>query len=111
MTPLRMIGTAPWPRIMWPPSAATTPRGVGWSARAAISPLGRPNAAEATALPSGIGARPDRVVHALKRHQPAASVADRGTDPDVQLLGFSQSAPKDAIGFFQGETHRLFSSP
>ena len=25
--------------------------GVGWSARAAISPLGRPNAAEATALP------------------------------------------------------------
>jgi hypothetical protein len=28
-TPLRMIGTAPWPMIMWPPSAAAIPRGVG----------------------------------------------------------------------------------
>jgi hypothetical protein len=25
-TPLRMIGTAPWAMIMWPPSAAASPR-------------------------------------------------------------------------------------
>src|SRR5580700_10648912 len=50
-TPLRMIGTAPWAMIMWPPSAAASPRSAGMSARSAISPLGRPNAAETTALP------------------------------------------------------------
>ena len=27
--PLRMIGTAPWPMIIWPPEAAAMPRGVG----------------------------------------------------------------------------------
>jgi hypothetical protein len=46
-----MIGTAPWAMIMWPPSAAASPRSAGMSARSAISPLGRPNAAETTALP------------------------------------------------------------
>src|SRR5206468_3165150 len=50
-TPLRMIGTAPCPMIMWSPSALAMPRGVGWSARACISPLVRPKAAEATAFP------------------------------------------------------------
>src|SRR5438309_3926136 len=33
-----------------------------------------------------IGARPDRVVHALQSHQPAAAVANRGADLDVELL-------------------------
>jgi hypothetical protein len=74
-------------------SAAATPRGVGWSARSAISPLGRPNAAEATAL-DRIGARPYRIVHALKCDRPAAAIADRGAaDLDVQLLCFCQGAP------------------
>jgi len=44
-----------------------------------------------------IGARPDRVVHALERNQPAAGIADRGADLDVQLLCFCQGAPKDAL--------------
>jgi len=39
-----MIST-PWATIiMWQPSAAASPRGVRWSARSTISPLGRPNA-------------------------------------------------------------------
>src|SRR5271165_1895329 len=58
-----------------------------------------------------IGACPYRVVHALKRNRPAAGIADRGADLDVQLLCFCQGAPKDAIGFFQGETHRSFPPP
>src|SRR6202022_227468 len=58
-----------------------------------------------------IGARPYRVVHALECDRPAAGIADRGADLDVQLLCFCQGAPKDAIGFFQGETHRLFPPP
>jgi hypothetical protein len=49
--PLRRIGTAPWPMIISPPERAAMPRGVGWSARGAMSPLARPKAAEATALP------------------------------------------------------------
>src|SRR6185436_10414000 len=36
---------------MWLPSAAAMPRKVGWSARGVRSPLGRPKAAEAMALP------------------------------------------------------------
>src|SRR5262249_16079768 len=47
----RKTCTAPWPRNMWLSSAMTIPRNVGWSARGVRSPLGRPNAAEATALP------------------------------------------------------------
>src|SRR5881227_3979014 len=31
-SPLRMMGTAPWPMIICPPDAAAIPRGVGWSA-------------------------------------------------------------------------------
>src|SRR5947199_6079743 len=50
-----MDATAPIPALgdqtpSWD-KAAAMPRGVGWSGRAAISPLARPNAAEATALP------------------------------------------------------------
>jgi hypothetical protein len=32
-------------------------------------------------------------------------------DLDIQLLCFRQGAPQDAIGFFQGETLRLFPPP
>src|SRR5215472_14173672 len=49
--PLRNSGTAPCPIIMCAPSAAAMPRGVGWSARSCMTPDGRANAAEATALP------------------------------------------------------------
>src|SRR6516164_8535747 len=34
---------------------------------------------------AAIGAGPDRVVHALERHQPAACVAYRDADPDVEF--------------------------
>src|SRR5262249_6571851 len=57
---------------------------------------------------AGIGACPYRVVHALKCNQPAAGVADRGADPDVQLPCFRQGALKDAISFVQRETHWSF---
>jgi len=40
-----------------------------------------------------IGARPYRIVHALKCDRAAAAIADRGADLDVQLLCFCQGAP------------------
>src|SRR6266404_7767877 len=56
---------------------------------------------------AAIGARPDRVVHALQRDQSAAAVAHRRTDLDVELLGFRQGAANDAIGFFERQAHRF----
>src|SRR5271166_6477484 len=91
--------------IIWPPSAAATPRGVGWSARAAWTTKCRRGDSFAG---TGIGARPNCVVHALECNRPAARIAYRGANFDVQLLCLSQGAPKDAIGFIQGKTHRSF---
>src|SRR5690242_9975655 len=60
---------------------------------------------------AAIGARPDRVVHALQRDQAAAAVANGGADLDVELLGFRQGAPNDAIGLFQRQSHSVFLTP
>src|SRR5207248_4475637 len=46
---------------------------------------------------TAIGARPDGIVHALQCDQPAAAVADRGADLDVELLRLGQGAANDAI--------------
>jgi len=43
--------TAPWLGIMWPPSAAALPCTMGLPARSASSPLARPKATDAMALP------------------------------------------------------------
>src|SRR5216684_3268384 len=56
---------------------------------------------------AAIGARPDRVVHALQRDEAPAAVAHRGADLDVEISRLCQRAGKDAIGFFQCETHRF----
>src|ERR1051326_7301992 len=151
IAPPRMMGTAPWPMIMWPPSAAAIPAGVGWFARSDSSPLGRPNAADAIALPwlpnalaqialsmrwnatrrppasqtetlilmlssralaiaaavtrlasfRSERAGPDRVVHALERHQAAAGVTDRDADPDVEFARLGDRGGGDPVGFFQ----------
>src|SRR5262245_49243451 len=50
-TPFLMIGTAPMLGIMWPPSAATMPWMIGVTARSVSSPLARPKATDAIALP------------------------------------------------------------
>ena len=47
----RTTGTAPWLGIIWPPSAAAMPWMMGLPARSASSPLARPKATEAMALP------------------------------------------------------------
>src|SRR5215472_8457903 len=56
---------------------------------------------------AAVGARPDRTVHTLQRDQPAAAVAYRGADLDVELLRFGQGAADDPIGFVQCQAHRL----
>src|SRR6185295_4924806 len=62
---------------MWLPSAAAMPRRVGWSARGVRSPLGRPKAAEAMALP-WLPREPAHVAPSLRwkaRSRPPASHA------------------------------------
>src|SRR5437773_367505 len=41
---------------------------------------------------AAIGAAPDRIIHALERDQPAAGVAHRGADLDVELLRLGDCA-------------------
>src|SRR5207244_1620809 len=54
---------------------------------------------------AAIGRGPDRVVHALQRHEPAAGVDYRGADLDVELPRLLDGAGDDAVGFFQRQTH------
>ena len=54
-----------------------------------------------------IGSSGQRFPISWARGKPSG-ITDRGADLDIQLLCFCQSAPQDAIGFFQGETHRSF---
>src|SRR5215471_18152821 len=55
---------------------------------------------------AAVCARPYGVVHALKRDQAAAAIANRGADLDVQLPSLRQGALDDAIGFVQCQSHR-----
>jgi hypothetical protein len=92
--------------IMWPPSAAAMPAGVGWLARSDNSPPGSAEGRRCDGLAlAAVHTRPDGVVHALKRDQATAGVADRGTDADVEFPGLRHCAFRDAAGFFQRETH------
>src|ERR1700722_4943261 len=50
---------------------------------------------------AAIGARPDRVVHALERHQTAAGITYRHADLDVEFDCFRHRARDDAIGFLE----------
>jgi len=56
---------------------------------------------------AAIGARPDRIVHALQRDEAPAGIAHRRADLDVKFARLRQRAAEDAIGFVQCETHRF----
>src|SRR5579884_866508 len=48
---------------------------------------------------------PDRIVHAAEGDQPAAGVADRDADLDVELARLGDGAGNDAVGFVERQTH------
>jgi hypothetical protein len=92
MTPSRTIGKPPFPTIIVPPAAAMMPASVGLYLGSGMSPLGRPVADDAIALPAWLpNVLSDGVVHALKRKQPTATVADRNTHFDVQFSGLDST--------------------
>src|SRR3977135_1893109 len=51
----------------------------------------------------------ERPVGSFSYLEPAAAVAHRGADLDVELFGLCQGALHDAVGFFECQGHR--SSP
>ena len=117
-TPSRTMGTAPWPPgIMCPPAAAAMPRGVAASGE--MSPLGRPNAADATALPCGTQRAgpattpspdaPRDSVHATECLESPTGVYHRNAYLDVELVRLRYSCLNDSICFRHGKSHMMTS--
>ena len=104
--PSRTMGTPPRPRIMCPPSAATMPRKGGM-----VRPLGEVAARAAEGRRRGglalaaVDGGPDCAVHALKRDQLAARIADRDADQDIDAPRVVHRARGNAVGFVERQRH------